>query len=180
MPSTEVTSIDVTYVRRDPPKNGTSATLHRVSDGPIANVKRFALERDEIVLPVQVTFGILLTHGCEFDNSPNADVLVALARPLGVVPLDAQDAIRAGRNKRVFPLPENDDPHFAESYIDFTRITSLKPDQVTHLERILSPSKELLSALYTAIAVYFFRLKLDPALQAEAVARAIEEADRPF
>lgn len=122
---------------------------------------------------------MLLTHGCELDKPTPSDALMAIVRPMSSVPTERRGAIRAGRVKRVMPLPENDAPYLPESYVDFSRLTSIAPDVVASARRILSPSEELLSALYTAMTVYFTRLELVPDVQQQAVEEAVREANTP-
>lgn len=139
----------------------------------------FNVEDDELAARVQLAPGMLLSHACEIDNSATACVSVALIRPLRTAPKEHQEAIVTGRNVRFLPLPENDDPPFEQCYVDFSRVTSLRPWVLLARQRILSPAPALLNALYVGLARYITRYDIAPSLLERLVREAIAEANKP-
>lgn len=141
--------------------------------------KLFDPEGDELAASVQLASGILLTHACELDNRPKANVSLALIRPLRTLPEPSKEAIRFGRHLSFLYLPQNDAPPFEESYVDFSRITSLRRAALPLGRRILSASEQLLRALYVGLARYYTRFDINPSEMAGLVAQAISEASKP-
>ena len=118
----------IEFPRRRPLSRGPGADLYTLGDQERVPRQQFSPGGDEVIAPVQVAASILLTHACEIDNSTKACALVALIRPMRVVPQASCEPIRTGKNLRTLWLPENDAPRFEESYVDFSRITSLRLD----------------------------------------------------
>lgn len=177
LPSLRVPLGTTEYLRRDPASGAARVLTVETSEGA---AEPFRAAGEEGVAAIQVAHAILLTHGCELDKPTPSDVLVAVVRPLDTVPGDRRSAIRDGKVKRTLWLPENDDPYLPESYADFSRLTSVPPQRILAARRLMSPTPEFLSALYTAITIYFTRLEIDPALQEAAVDEAVRESDTPY
>lgn len=156
---------------RDTPR-GPAAILYDFGDTDRVPQQPFKPDADEGIATVQLANAILLTHGCELDNRPGGNVLFALVRPMRTVPEEHREAIRGGRNISFLPLEDNDDPPLEESYVDFSRISSMKPEALPRVRRILSASPELLKALYLGIARYFTRFEIRP----EELAGLVEQA----
>lgn len=172
---------EVTFLRRRSLKGGhPGADLYVLGDKKRSPSNAFNPEGDELAAPVQLAPGMLLTHACEIDNRPTACVSVALIRALRTVPQENQEPIVAGENLAFLPLPENDDPPLEESYVDFSRVTSLRQDVLLSTQRILSPAPALLKALYVGMARYLTRYDIAPSLLEKLVEEAIAEATKPL
>lgn len=179
VPSIFIRDDKITFLRRRQGKRGPVADLYMLSDESHTPKKSFNPENDELAARVQVARAMLLTHGCEIDNTRKACLSVALIRPLRHVPPEHREAIVSGRNVRYLPLPENDSPPFEESYIDFSRVTNLRPDALPLDRRILSASPDLLKALYVGVTRYITRYDIAPATLEQLVDEAISGASAP-
>ena len=166
----------VTFLRRRSTKYGPSADLYLLRDQEHTPRAPFDPEGDEAASVVQLAPALLLTHACEIDQSPKACVNVALIRPLRNVPEGARDAILRGENLRLFPLPENDDPPLEPSYVDFSRVTSLRQNALVACQRIASASPDLLKALYLGLVRYITRYEMTGDSLDTLVEQAIVEA----
>ena len=69
---------------------------------------------------------MVLTYDCEIDKDKKHRHL-ALIRPLGPLPAQDQQTIRERRNVSYCYLPAYPDI-FEESYVDFRRMTTVRPD----------------------------------------------------
>lgn len=179
VPSIYLRDDAVTFLRRRQGKYGPLADIYVLDDKDHAPKKAFDRHDDEVAARVQLAPGLLLTHACEIDNSPRACVAVALIRPLRTVPPESHEAITSGTNLRVLYLPENDDPAFEESYVDFSRITSLRLDALPREKRILSAAPDLVKALYVGLTRYSTRFDISPQLLEPLIGEAISEASQP-
>jgi hypothetical protein len=180
IPSVYLPEARVTFLRRRHSQRGPLADLYVLGDTRhVPQQRQFNPQGDELAASVQLGSAMLLTHACEVDNRPRATVSLALVRPLRTVPDASKEAIKSGRNLSFLYLPENDAPPFEESYVDFSRITSLRPDALSPDRRILSSSQQLLQALYVGLVRYFTRFDLNLSEIDDLVARAILEASIP-
>jgi len=165
LPSIYLRSAEITFLRRRTGPKGPLADLYILGDEDRAPKKPFNPNDDEVMAHVQLAQAILLTHGCEIDNRPKAALSVAIVRPIKSVPTgDAKEKIRSGENLSYLYLPENDYPTLEQSYVDFSRISALKPEALPLDPRILSASPELLRALYIGLLRYFTRWDIEPEL----------------
>ncbi len=153
------------------------AAKYVYGDEDRAPQQAFDPNKEEVVAQAALGAGILLSQGCEIDHSPQ--IWLALIRTLRSVPLEHQDAVVSGANFRFLYLPENDDPPFEASYLDFSRITTVRVAAMTAYNRILSASDDLIRALYVGITRYITRFDLRPTVLNDVVARAISEASEP-
>lgn len=181
IPSVSVRDTDLRFLRERDGTGGVKvADIFRVdgSDGRTPQGKAFNPDDERLYANLQMAPAMLLTHACEIDNSPKAMVLVALMRPLRSVGVEQHAPIKEGRNLRFLYVPPNDDPPLAESYVDFSRITSVRR-QVLPDRPALSVSPLMLKAVYVGLVRYFTRSDVEPALLDSLVAKAIDEARAP-
>jgi hypothetical protein len=94
----------------------------------------------------QVTRAMLLTHGCEIDKDKKHR-LVALVRPLGMVPLPDCDTIRNNQKFSYFHLPADPVRRIEEGYVDFRRLTCVAPELLDQRPRLASLTDESVAAL---------------------------------
>ena len=168
----------VTFLRRRDARRGPLADIYVLDDESHTPRQPFNRQGDEVAAKIQLAPGMLLTHACEVDNSPRACVGVALIRPLGPVPPESREAITSGKNLRLLYLPENDVPAFEESYVDFSRITSLRLDAIPREKQILSAAPDLVKALYVGMTRYFTRFDISSPMLEPLIAEAIPEASQ--
>ena len=162
-------------MRRRDTRDGPGALLYALGDANRQPPKAFNPNLDETVAKLQLTKAIVLTHSCEMDNSPKATLTLGLIRPMRTYPEEGQDAIREGRNVRLLYLPANDAPELEESYVDLSRLTSLRRNVLPEENRVLSASDQLLKALYMGLMKYFTRFEVDEASIVPLVEQALAE-----
>lgn len=179
VPSVYVPDPEIVVVRQRQSPRGPVGDLYTVGDEGHLPQQAFNPNGDTFVGTIQVASGVLLTHSCEFDNSPRATVTFGLIRPMRTVPDDARAAIRQGRNLRLLYLPANDAPMMEESYIDLSRLTSIRLQAVGQGTRLLSATDSLLKAIYVGLIRYVTRFEASEDEIALLVQRAIAEADLP-
>jgi hypothetical protein len=178
VPSAYVANSDLEVVRRRQSQRGPVGDLYTVGDEAHRPQQAFDPNGDEVVGRVQVAHALVLTHACEIDNSPKATIIVGLIRAMKFVPEDARAAIRDGRNRRLLYLPPNDEPLLEESYLDFSRLTSIRREALRDDHRILSLTQTTLKAVYLGLTRYLMRYEL-PEVEIDAlVQKAIEDAAR--
>ncbi len=107
----------------------------------------------------QVALGVVLSHGCEIDKDQK-NRLVALVRPLDVVPnQEHQQTIRGNRNFSFFYLPDYP-MRMGESYVDFRRLSTVHPTFVNPLMRVASLTERAADALLAQLFLFFTRRDL--------------------
>jgi hypothetical protein len=159
--------------RRDTPR-GPTGDIFVLGDGERAPQQAFKRDGDEFVGNVQQARAMILTHSCELDNSPRATVTLVLIRPMRNLPDEAKSAIREGRNLRLLYLPANDEPPLEESYVDLSRVTSIRRGALNDDQRYLSATRDLLLAVYMGIVKYYTRFEVDEESLVPLVERALE------
>jgi hypothetical protein len=176
VPSLRVLSTEIEFIRRRNTARGPVGDLYTVGAEQRPQ-QAFNPSEDDIVVSCQVANAMIIGNACDWDNNRTAPVPIALVRPLRTLPNDAHDAIRRGENGRFLHLPENDDPALEESYVDFARTTSLRANVLDGYARLLSPSNELMTALYVALTYFYSRMEPDPARMNERAVIALRQAD---
>ncbi len=158
-PSLYLRDSGLEFLRRRTGKGGRAeADLYAVANQTTSPIKPFNPLDDEAIARVQTASAVVLTHGCEIDGRPRACLVVALARPIRTVPTaNDQENIRRGATLSFLWLPPNDEPPMEESYIDFSRLTSLRREALRPEDKILSASEELTKALFLGVTRYFTR-----------------------
>ncbi len=113
---------------------------------------------DSIIARGVVHWAILLSDDCEIDHDEDYRT-VALIKPWDNLPEASQRRVSAGEHYCFFELPEQDeDPNWAHSYVDFRRLTTVRPrvlDKSAHHHA--SASSELRVALATSFWEYLMR-----------------------
>jgi hypothetical protein len=99
---------------------------------------------------------VMMTHDCEIEKDDKHRVL-ALIRPWGTIPAEFQDKVRQGRRYRFFWLPAQNDPDFEESYVDFRRLTTVRPKALDDNHRILAMTERMREALGAAFIKFITR-----------------------
>jgi hypothetical protein len=175
--SLRLTTDEFEFIRRRNGARGPIADIYPYGGPRTPTQQHFNPNADEAIVPVQVARGMIMSNACDWDNSATAPVLIALVRPLEFLPADAQEHIRQGRNGRYLHLPENDEPQFEESYVDFARMTSVRVTALASHARLLSPNERLLAALYIGLTYFFSRCEPASDLVTDAVRRALDQAN---
>jgi len=144
--------------------------VHR-EDGPGPN-GGFKWRMDQggesgMLVHAHLGMAIVLSHDCEIENDRSARTL-AMIRPIGQLKEAAQEALFSGRPGdgfyAIFPLErQTDDPKLERSFVDFRRLTTMRPDVLAASRRIASLSEELRSAVAQSFKLYLFRRVERPA-----------------
>jgi hypothetical protein len=172
VPSLFVPDPEITFLRKRAGPRGPVGDLYVLGDQEIKPQQAFNPDGDFAVASVQSANAILLTHSCELDNSPRAQIAFALIRSMAPLQEDAKSTIRSGGNRRLLYLPPNDDPELIESYVDLSRVTTIRRDAVPEQRRLLSLTEASLTALYFGLMRYFTRHIADE----EAIAQLAHDA----
>jgi hypothetical protein len=104
---------------------------------------------------------MILSHDCEIDNDPRIRI-IAMVRPLTDLVLAAQEEIKSGVERPIrygiFPLgPQVETPAMDWSFVDFRRLTTVRPVVLEKSVRIASLSNPLRHAVADAFRLYLFR-----------------------
>lgn len=110
---------------------------------------------------------MLISHDCEIENDPAARTL-AMIRPLAHLDETTQRTLFSGReedvNYAIFPLDAQDgEPRIERSFVDFRRLTTVRPQVLEASLRIASASEELRRAVAAQFQQYLFRRVGPPA-----------------
>jgi len=153
-----------TTLRRETISGRKQALVPYAEDGlPPPGGFQWELRDTPVVCEGRLTYAILLTHDCEIDKRDRDDLrLVALIRPWGSISNTAASNIRGGNRRRFFYLaPQLDAPSWAESYVDFRRITTIRGSALPEEYRVLSLSDTMRLALQEAFIRYVTRAEGD-------------------
>lgn len=131
--------------------------------GPRGGFKWQMDEGGESALLVHAHMGLamVISHDCEIENDPNARTL-AMIRRLGELDEDAQRTLFSGREEDVryasFPLEaQESEPRMERAFVDFRRLTTVRPAVLEASRRIASASDELRNAVARSYQQYLFR-----------------------
>lgn len=121
---------------------------------------KWTLERegDSIVARGIIGSAILLSDDCEIANDEDHRT-VALIKPWDNLPEGSQQKVSEGEHHCFFELPaQAEDPPWEHSYVDFRRLTTIRPKVLNKKEHhYASASPELRRALATAFWEYLMR-----------------------
>jgi hypothetical protein len=104
---------------------------------------------------------MVLSHDCEIENDPNVRTL-AMIRPVSHLGPHQAAALFANDPGHVqyaiFPLEAQDEaPRMERSFVDFRRLTTVRPEVLDDDQRLASLSDELRRAIARAFWMYLFR-----------------------
>jgi hypothetical protein len=108
---------------------------------------------------------MLISHDCEIENDDGARTL-AMIRPADHLDSDTRRTVFSGNEAEgfyaIFPLDaQDDDPRMEQSYVDFRRLTTVRPQVLDSSERIASASDDLRHAIAMRFREYLFR-RIEP------------------
>jgi hypothetical protein len=114
-----------------------------------------------LLVHAHVGLAMIISHDCEIENDPNARTL-AMIRQLDELDDVAQRALFSGREEdtryALFPLEAQDtEPQMDRAFVDFRRLTTVRPDVLRSSTRIASASEELRGAVAQSFRLYLFR-----------------------
>jgi len=156
-PSIYVLSRPLSVVRTRPEGERIHAGVHTEEGQPSEPEGGYHWDTGEkIICDGILSPAVMLTHDCEIEKDDKHRVL-ALIRPWATIPAQHQEAIRQGHRYRFFWLPEQNDPDFPESYVDFRRLTTVRPQALQEERRLLSMTDRMRQALAGAFIKYITR-----------------------
>jgi hypothetical protein len=136
------------------------ARIHTEGGTPPRDGFKWTLEDegDAIIARGIVHWAMLLSDDCEVDHDEDHRTM-ALIKPWDNLPEASQKKVSAGEHYCFFELPaQAEDPQWEHSYVDFRRLTTVKPrvlDKAAH--HYASASAELRVALAKAFWEYLMR-----------------------
>ena len=93
------------------------------------------------------TTAIVLSHDCEIDKDDRHRAL-AMVRPITEIQAEHRDGLRRGDQLSAFPLESQDEePSMVESFVDFRRVTTVRPQLLAQSQRHASLAEEVRKAL---------------------------------
>lgn len=104
---------------------------------------------------------MVISHDCEIENDPNIRTL-AMIRPLTDLHQAAQEALFSGREDQIqypiFPLEaQTSEPQMERAFVDFRRLTTVRPAVLEASTRVASLSEELRAAIAERFRLFLFR-----------------------
>lgn len=104
---------------------------------------------------------MVISHDCEIENDLNARTL-AMIRPATDLSDEAQEALFSGHEDQIqyaiFPLEvQTDSPITERSFVDFRRLTTVRPAVLDASTRVASLTEELRAAVAKSFWLYLFR-----------------------
>jgi hypothetical protein len=133
-------------------KNQVSAALLGVTGSPAPPKDILEGRRDtKLLVPAVLSWGVLLTRGCDIDNGPQRQL--AVLRPLSVLQTtEAKEAVIRGKHSSLHYVPNPpagfQDDLFGESFVDFRFVITLHRDAFDKLERPLALTRDGLLDMY--------------------------------
>ena len=164
-PSVSVRARPLQVARHFQKKGGRDIpVIHTEGESPPRTGFRFALDEGgeaETLVHGFLGMAIVLSHDCEIENDPNVRT-IAMIRPVAHLEAEAQEALFSGDPGRVqyayFPLEAQEEPPTVERcFVDFRRLTTVRPEVLEQTERVASLSDELRHAVARAFYLYLFR-----------------------
>jgi hypothetical protein len=120
-------------------------------------------EGGEGALLVRAHLGLamVMSHDCEIDNDPVARTL-AMIRPATELSEASQEALFSGRDDAIqyaiFALEvQTGSPITERSFVDFRRLTTVRPAFLQTSTRVASLTEELRAAVAESFILYLFR-----------------------
>jgi hypothetical protein len=102
---------------------------------------------EEILVRAHITMAIVLSHDCEIDKDDRHRTL-AIVRPLIEVQPEHRDGLLRGHQLSAFPLEAQDEaPEMIQSFVDFRRVTTVRPLLLQQSPRYASLALEVRRAL---------------------------------
>jgi hypothetical protein len=140
-----------------------TSVYNRVEDGQ--------LREQAAVTFLDITYGMLLTHDCEFDKGAKY-VILGLLKLLSLIPVDQQANVRNNRSFRYFYIPKFDD--IGEYYLDLRRISTVSRQFVSYEARVASLSDVARDALMAQLVLFLTRRPLIPRSADDHGAQGVE------
>jgi hypothetical protein len=129
-------------------------------EGPSGGYRLDRPEGDLISAHGQVTFGLVLSHGCEIDKPNSKTRLMALIRLLSEgIPEQTKQNIRQNRVFSSFYLPAIGT--MSESYADLSRISCPSPVFIDNATKIASLSEAAVGLLHYQLFRFLTRKEVD-------------------
>jgi len=105
------------------------------------------------------TYGILLSHDCEIEHEQKHRIL-GLIRPWDRLPVTSQVDVLGGAHYCFYHLWPSPERQFPESYVDFRRLTTVRPQVLREEDRIMSMTDDARNGLAEAFLRYVLRVVL--------------------
>lgn len=114
-----------------------------------------------LLVHAHLDLAMVMSHDCEIENDPDARTL-AMIRPVTQLSVAAQEALFSGRDDAIqyanFPLEvQADSPITERSFVDFRRLTTVRPAVLDASKRVASLTEELRAAIAERFWLYLFR-----------------------
>jgi hypothetical protein len=120
-----------------------------------------------LLVHAHIGLAMVMSHDCEIENDPATRTL-AMIRPITELDESAQRALFSGLEDEVryaiFPLEaQTAEPRMDRAFVDFRRLTTVRPAVLAASSHLASVSDELRSAVAQGFRQYLFRRVERPA-----------------
>lgn len=126
-------------------------------DAPSDGFKWDKQDGERLLVRGYLRMGILVSHDCEIDSDTRHRIL-AMVRPITDLQPEHRQAVVDNEQVCALPLaPQDREPQMALSFVDFRRLTTVRPDVLAASNRYASLSSEIRKALAEWFWEYLFR-----------------------
>jgi hypothetical protein len=158
VPSVYIDGRPLEVIRTYTATGGTiGARIHQEEIEPPSDGFRWDDER--ILARGSRTFGVLLSHDCEIEHEHKHRIL-GLVRPWDRLPVKSQADVLSGAHYCFYHLWASPERQFPESYVDFRRLTTVRPQVLKEEDRIMSMTDHARNGLAEAFLRYVTRVVL--------------------
>lgn len=156
-PSIFIRSRPLAVVRTKQEGERIHAGMHTEDGKPAPPDGGYRWEKGEDIIAEGILAkAVMMTHDCEIEKDDKHRAL-ALIRPWSTIPAEHQEKVRQGLRYRFFWLPAQNDPDFEESYVDFRRLTTVRPGALLEQHRILAMTERMREAIGAAFIKFITR-----------------------
>ena len=152
-------------VTRSKPAGGPDAlTVHPEDGAPPTGGFKWRMDQGGepgLLVHAHLGMAMVISHDCEIENDPRTRTL-AMIRPITELDEATQSKLFSGKDEDVvyaaFPLEAQDeDPKMRRAFVDFRRLTTVRPAVLEASTRVASLSDELRKAVARRFWQYLFR-----------------------
>lgn len=133
--------------------------VHREDGRPPAGGFRWRFDQsgEDILAHGYLYKAMVLSHDCEIENDPRHRTL-AMIRPITDLQPEDQTRVFDFEVFSAFPLEaQEEEPRMERCFIDFRRLTTVRPEVLTASVRLASVTDELRKAVSERFWLYLFR-----------------------
>ena len=156
VPSVYIDTRPLEIIRTFTATGGTTGCRIHQEDGE-APFDGFRWDDERFVARGSRAFGVLLSHDCEIENEQKHRIL-GLIRPWANLSSASQANVLGGAHYCFYHLEPSAERQLPESYVDFRRLTTVRPEMLREEDRIMSMTDRARDGLAEAFLRYVLRV----------------------